>query len=72
MDSHFGDGQSGSPAGDGAKAFIWDAENGMRRIDEVLAALGEFVPAGWSLIEAVAITVPESGVLVMEDEHDWL
>jgi probable HAF family extracellular repeat protein len=55
----------GSTKKDGEKAIIWDAANGMRRIDQVLAAHYVVVPPGWSLNEAVGITIPEPGVLVV-------
>lgn len=38
------------------RAFIWDAGNGMRRLDSVFASLGGVLPAGWRLERATAIS----------------
>lgn len=54
----------GSTRGSGDKAFIWDATNGMRRIDEVLAAHGVST-YGWNVWEASGIATPEPGVIVI-------
>ncbi len=48
----------------GDKAFIWDATNGMRRLDEVLAAHGVST-YGWNILQANSIAVPEPGVIVI-------
>jgi len=55
----------GSTKKEGEQAMIWDPVNGMRRIDQVLAAHGVYPPPGWWLYEAVGIAVPEPGVLVI-------
>lgn len=40
----------------GMEAFIWDAANGMRRIEDVLAAKGVSIPSGWILKAASGVT----------------
>jgi probable HAF family extracellular repeat protein len=40
----------------GMEAFIWDADNGMRSIEEVLKTKGIFVPEGWVLKAASGVT----------------
>lgn len=52
---------------DGVKAIVWDAVNGMRRVDEVLAAHGVST-AGWKLFKANSVAVPEAGVVVIVGE----
>ncbi|MFQ3611074.1 MAG: hypothetical protein SNJ72_06195 [Fimbriimonadales bacterium] len=41
----------------GEDAFIWDAQNGMRRMVDWLASHGVSVPAGWGLKSATGVTV---------------
>jgi probable HAF family extracellular repeat protein len=50
---------------DGVRAFIWDAANGMLRVEDVLAAHNVFPPAGWRLVYANGIATPEPGVIVI-------
>ncbi len=38
------------------RAFIWDAGNGMRRLDSVFESLGGVLPANWQLERATAIS----------------
>jgi len=47
------------------KAFIWDGANGMRSVQDVLAAHGVSLPKGWSLLEAYGVATPEPGVVVV-------
>jgi len=47
----------GSASADGIEAFIWDANKGMRRVADYLAASSVEVPAGWTLRYANSITV---------------
>jgi probable HAF family extracellular repeat protein len=57
----------GSTKNQGNKAIIWDSANGMRRIDQVLAAHN--VPTnGWNLFRANGIAIPEPGVIVIVGE----
>jgi hypothetical protein len=41
---------------EGARAFLWDRVYGMKRLDEALARSAGAALAGWTLLEAVAIT----------------
>lgn len=49
----------------GVRAFIWDATNGMRRVEDVLAAHGIFPPSGWRLLYANSIATPAPGTVVL-------
>jgi len=49
----------------GYRAFIWDAANGMRRVEDVLAAHNVFPPAGWVLVRANGVTVTPAGEVVI-------
>jgi len=40
----------------GMEAFIWDADNGIRSVEEVLKTKGIFVPEGWVLKAASGVT----------------
>lgn len=50
---------------DGIRAFIWDAVNGMRRLEDVLAAHNVFPPTGWKLVYANGIATPAPGIVVI-------
>ena len=50
---------------DGIRAFIWDAANGMRCLEDVLAAHNVFPPAGWVLRWANGVTVTPAGEVVI-------
>ncbi len=50
---------------EGVRAFIWDAANGMRRLEDVLAAHNVFPPAGWVLVWANGVTVTPTGETVI-------
>jgi len=47
------------------RAFIWDAANGWRRVEDVLAAHNVFPPSGWVLVRANGITVTPTGETVI-------
>ena len=40
----------------GMEAFVWDAQNKMRSVENVLAAKGIFIPSGWRLKAASGVT----------------
>lgn len=54
-----------STRADGIRAFIWDATNGMRRVEDVLMAHNVFPPTGWRLLYANGIATPAPGVIVI-------
>jgi probable HAF family extracellular repeat protein len=47
------------------RAFIWDAANGWRRVEDVLAAHNVFPPSGWVLVRANGVTVTPTGETVI-------
>jgi len=47
------------------RAFIWDAANGWRSVEDVLAAHNVFPPSGWVLVRANGITVTPTGETVI-------
>jgi probable HAF family extracellular repeat protein len=49
----------------GMEAFIWDAAHGMRRIADVLAAAGAYIPTGWILRSASGVTTNAGVVTVV-------
>ncbi len=49
---------------EGNKAIIWDAMNGMRRIDQILAGQGVSI-GGWDLLRADAVATPAPGIVVV-------
>jgi len=55
----------GSVTSKGNRAFIWDAANGMRRVEDVLAAHNVFPPAGWVLVWANGVTVTPAEEVVI-------
>jgi len=47
------------------RAFIWDAANGWRSVEDVLAAHNVFPPSGWVLVRANGVTVTPTGETVI-------
>ena len=45
-----------SHSASGAEAFVWDATNGMRELDQVLSDLGLDL-TGWTLTQALSVSV---------------
>lgn len=55
----------GSVTSKGSRAIIWDATNGMRSLEDVLAAHNVFPPSGWVLVWANGVTVTSAGEIVI-------
>jgi probable HAF family extracellular repeat protein len=54
-----------SETGRGLEAFVWDAQNGMRSVESVLAAKGMTIPAGWRLRAAAGVTSVGNAVIIV-------
>ncbi len=60
----------------GPEAFVWDESNGMRELDEVLAALGLNL-TGWTLSAALGIssdglTIAGHGINLSGNREAWI